>query len=55
MLFAACFLLFALFYHDRRRQEANSKQQEAILSQTQLADDASLIYIFILTPDLHRL
>ena len=50
MLLAACFLLFALFYRDRRKQEANSEQQEAIRSQTQWKDDVPLIYIFIFNP-----
>ncbi len=44
------FLLLAPFYRiDRREQEANSEQQEAIIFQ--LKEDISCIYIFSSTSD----
>ncbi len=50
MLLAACRLLFASLYRDRREQEANSEQQEAKISQIQLKDNVSFMDIFISNP-----
>ena len=47
--FRRCFLPSSITC-DKRGQEGNSEQQEAIISQTQLEDNVALINLFLSNP-----